>query len=131
MEHVKDNVYRDKSTKILYKINQKYPTYSYFDCFDDECFGRLRFDVRNVKYIMNKHTIDHSVDLMQNELALWKIGKSIIEMAQSEQYHHLDSHQIVDEVMKKFEDVTLPNGYYASAQRSVRNARYRINKKGE
>lgn len=129
MEHIEKNIYRDKSTKIVYKINQKFSDYSYFDCFDGSCHGRLRLDKKNVKHIMNAHTVDHPFDLMENELTIREIGKTIIEMARNNKFDKHGSSEIYEQVLKLYPNVTLPVGHYASALKSVRNARFRSKSK--
>lgn len=125
MDHVQKNVFRDTATHILYKLTHKYPSYNYYGCYDGDCAGRLRLDHNGSKLIIENHSIDHG-ETMENDFIVNNIGRDIINMAQDEQYSELNSRQIIDEVLKNYENVTVPADYYDIAGKSVRNARHRI-----
>lgn len=119
-----ENLFRDSKTDHIYKKNQTFQKYMYFDCFYKNCKGRLQlnFDSK-LKRIIVEHN-DHSTASVSNQLEVLKINNNILKMSIDTNLKPAD---IYSNAIEHFRG-KLPLNHEKKSFKSIKNARYR-NKK--
>lgn len=119
-------VYEDQQSKMFYKKNQSFESYTYYDCYKKKCSGRS-----NIKGLMKKHTCARDCYSKSNSMELMKFKKKLLVWALDPEFDKLSCLELYKVAIEKFDPMTAPPHHQKECVKAIRNARYRTEKRGK
>lgn len=124
MEEDRDiNVYKHIVSNHYYKLRQRFADFDYYDCFMNNCNGRLRVE-KSITKTVNSH--NHGLKVAENLVQLKKLNKVIVQMALEDSNKNLNPLKIYRLAIEKMHGIMIPVNYKQQQLKCIRNARYRI-----